>query len=133
MLFNKKILDLENGNYSFSDYFKMNIRTEDLVTFFGYHYELKAINLEKPQLPRSLAAWVDDFLSNYDKLRRLVNLTHEMAVREFLISPIIFELVKRFDVKVDIGSSVYYSDVYLSQSLDAIFQLMIAILEQTNE
>jgi len=111
MLFNKKILDLENGHYSFSDYFKMNIRTEDLVLFFGYRYQLSAIDLEKPKLPSLLKAWIDDFLENYDKLRRLVNLTNEMAVREFLISPIIFELVKRFDVKVDIETSVYYSEV----------------------
>jgi len=111
MLFNKNILDIENGNYSFSDYFKMNVRPEDLAKSFGYRYQLKAINLEKQELPQPLNAWVEDFLSTYDQLRRLVNLTNEMAIREFLISPIIFELVKRFEVKVDIESSVYYSAV----------------------
>jgi len=111
MLFNKNILDIENGDYSFSDYFKMNIRTEDLVMSFGYRYALKEICLAKQELPDSLNAWVDAFLSSYDQLRRLVNLTNEMAIREFLISPIIFELVKHYEVKVDIESSVYYSQI----------------------
>jgi hypothetical protein len=111
MLLNKKILDLNNGHYSFSDYFKMNIRADDLAKLFNYHYELKSINLKKQALPNKIKRWIEAFLSNYDKLRRLVNLSNEMAIREFLISPIIFELVTQFDIKVDIETSVYYSDI----------------------
>ena len=121
MIFNKKILDLKNSNYSFSDYFKINIRPDDLASLFGYSYELKEIAFKKDKLPIELKAWIDDFLSHYDNLRKLVNLTNEMAVREFLISPIIFELVKRFNIKVDIENSVYYSDI-LKGSIDYILR-----------
>lgn len=119
MIFNKKILDLENANYSFNDYFKINIRADDLATLFGYSYELKELEFKDVELSDGLKAWIDDFLSHYDNLRKLVNLTNEMAVREFLISPVIFELVKRFDVKVDIENSVYHSDI-LKGSIDYI-------------
>ena len=119
MIFNKKLLDLKNGNYSFSDYFKMNIRANDLAKIFDYSYELKNIEFQKNELPKELKAWIEEFLGSYDKLRKFVNLTNEMAIREFLISPIIFELVKHFDVKVDIESSVYYNDV-LKGSIDYI-------------
>jgi len=121
MIFNKKILDLENANYSFSDYFKINIRSDDLASLFNYSYELKEIDFKKDELSTDLKAWIDDFLSHYDNLRKLVNLTNEMAVREFLISPIIFELVKRFNVKVDIENSVYYSEI-LKGSIDYILR-----------
>jgi hypothetical protein len=119
MIFNKKILDLKNANYSFSDYFKINIRAEDLAMLFNYTYELKELKFQKNKLPNDLKDWIDDFLSHYDKLRNLVNLSNEMAIREFLISPIIFELVKRFEVKVDIENSVYYSNI-LKGSIDYI-------------
>jgi len=121
MIFNKKILDLENENYSFSDYFKIDIRAEDLASLFDYTYELKEIPFQKNELSDNLKEWIEDFLTHYDKLRNLVNLTNEMAIREFLISPIIFELVKRFDVKVDIENSVYYSEV-LKGSIDYILR-----------
>ena len=121
MIFNKKILDLKNANYSFSDYFKINIRAEDLAMLFNYTYELKEIKFQKNEVSTDLKEWIADFLSHYDKLRNLVNLTNEMAIREFLISPIIFELVKRFEVKVDIENSVYYSDI-LKGSIDYILR-----------
>jgi len=109
MMFNKNILELENHSYSFSDYFKMNIKTKDLAEYFGYDYNWKAINLERDERPHPLKIWIKAFLGSDDQLRRLVNLTNERAMRAFLISPIIFELVKGFNVRVDIDSSVYYS------------------------
>ena len=121
MIFNKKILNLETANYSFSDYFKIDIRAEDLASLFDYTYELKEIPFQKNELSDNLKEWIEDFLTHYDKLRNLVNLSNEMAIREFLISPIIFELVKRFDVKVDIENSVYYSEV-LKGSIDYILR-----------
>ena len=54
MIFNKKILDLENANYSFSDYFKINIRAEDLAILFDYGYELKEIEFKKDELSSEL-------------------------------------------------------------------------------
>jgi len=54
MIFNKKILNLKNANYSFSDYFKINIRAEDLANLFDYNYELKDIEFGSNELPNKL-------------------------------------------------------------------------------
>ena len=70
-------------------------------------------------MPESLQEWLNDFLSNYDKLRKYVNLNSEMAIREFLISPLIFELVKHFNIHVDIETSVYFDNT-LKGNIDYI-------------
>ena len=38
MFLSRNVIDLENGNYTFSDYFKMNIDPENLAKVFGYKF-----------------------------------------------------------------------------------------------
>lgn len=45
-MLNKKI-DLKNGSFSFSDYFKMKIDTDELIAEFGYKYEREKVELKK--------------------------------------------------------------------------------------
>ena len=36
-----KNIDLKNGSFSYSDYFKLNIDTDELLSEFGFDFEKK--------------------------------------------------------------------------------------------
>jgi len=44
LILNRKKLEQEIANYTFSDYFKSKISTENLVELFEYHYKREFIN-----------------------------------------------------------------------------------------
>jgi signal transduction histidine kinase len=98
-----KNIDLKNGSFSFSDYFKINIDIDELTKEFGYKFQ-------KSKLPfEDVNAIVDENLKiDIDMLLEYIDFDTEIAVREFLISPIFISLMKRTKFKLKSEKSVYF-------------------------
>jgi hypothetical protein len=76
-------------SYTFSDYFKMRVSTEDIVEYFGYSKEnarlqLPSSNMELPFL-NNLFDIIEDALLH-------ISLENEITRREFLIAPVMAEV-----------------------------------------
>jgi hypothetical protein len=110
MLLSKNVIDLENGNYNFSDYFKMNIAPENLAKVFGYTFRKDIINFEKNKLNDDFMAWIKEFYNDFLKLNNSIDFCNETAKREFLISPVILKLIKNINIKVKIEEETYYDN-----------------------
>lgn len=80
----------DKASYTFSDYFKLNAYVEDIVAYFGYNFQAQRYLLPQKtidsQRVQQLAQRLDEWLP-------YVNLTNEIAKREFLIAPIVQELI----------------------------------------
>lgn len=113
----RKIID-ENQSYTFSDYFKMRISTEDAVNYFGYskanaRIKLPASEREFPTLV-SLFAIIEDALFH-------ISLENEITRREFLIAPVMAEVRRITDSKLN--SEYWFEYNYqLKGSLDYLLR-----------
>jgi len=136
MYLNRNIIDLENGSYSFSDYFKMNINAKDLAQLFGYKFCIDKVEFKQDILSDDLNKFIKDFEKNFNKIKTKINLNSEIAKREFLVSPIIYELVKSIDIDVDIEANTYF-DKTLRGSIDYVLNnnnnILIAIEAKNSE
>jgi len=119
MYIGKNIIDLENGNYSFSDYFKMDINPKNLAKNFGYRFQVKRLNFKSNPLDDNLKHFAENFYKKIDKVKQKVDLTSEIAKREFLVAPIILELVQNIDIEVDIEANTYF-DKTLKGTIDYV-------------
>jgi hypothetical protein len=111
MFLNKNLIDLENGNYTFNDYFKMNISPTKLVEVFNYKFEINNLGFKDIVLEDDLKSWVNTFNTKFLTLKKNVNFSNEVSKREFLISPIITELVHNYNIKVDTETDVYFDNI----------------------
>ncbi|MGV6808865.1 MAG: hypothetical protein ACWA5U_03215 [bacterium] len=123
---NRHIIDLENGNYAFSDYFKMNITARDLCQVFGYHFEKNWIDFKSAALSNELKSWVKTFSQRLFAIQNKINLNSEMAKREFLIAPIIQELVQHLNIEVDIEANIHVNQC-LKGNIDYILNNQSAV------
>ncbi|WP_448560429.1 hypothetical protein [Trichothermofontia sp.] len=86
--------------YNFSDYFKLDFDSEEILDYFGYRLEMGRLALPQAQVESSeilpLMQRIDAFLPH-------ITLNSEMARREFLIAPILMELIRFVPLKVKVG------------------------------
>ncbi len=85
----KQNIILPENDYTFSDYFKMRLSTEEVLNYFGYskvneRFELPKFSGEIPSI-QSLAEKIEEVLIH-------ISLESEVTRREFLIAPVIFEV-----------------------------------------
>lgn len=90
----------EGKKYTFSDYFNLNNPTEEIVGAFGYSYALEVITLPKATDYDKIA--LENLKATYYKILPRITLTSEIAKREFLIAPILLELVKATESKINV-------------------------------
>ncbi len=76
---------------TFADYFKLNADVDEIVPYFGFSYEAKPCDL--PVTSRPLEG-VAALKTRLEKTLSLVSLTNERARREFLIAPVMLELIQ---------------------------------------
>lgn len=110
----KKVLINPEQSYTFSDYFKLRIRTDEVLGYFGYSKQNEQMTLpvfadEIPQL-RSLADRINEVLIH-------ISLENEITRREFLLAPIMFEVRHLTQAKLN---SEYWIEInnQLKGSLD---------------
>jgi hypothetical protein len=77
-------------SYTFSDYFKLNFAPQDILAYFGVSLQQQSLQL--PQYAGTLDRLTDLKARIEESLPRL-SLTSEMARREFLIAPVLTDLL----------------------------------------
>ncbi|MCK5522217.1 MAG: hypothetical protein KAI83_03695 [Thiomargarita sp.] len=115
----KKSIFKEGKKYTFSDYFEMNNPTEEIVGEFGYSFSYEVINL--PQSTDYNIADIKKLQETYYQIFPKISLNSEFAKREFLIAPILTEIVKNTDSKINVEYAIEV-DEKLSGSLDYLIR-----------
>lgn len=86
----KRSLLSDSDVLTFSDYFKLNIETDEVLTYFGFSF--KSERCELPTTNQALER-VTDLQSRLEETLHHLSLTSETARREFLIAPVLMELI----------------------------------------
>ena len=109
----------ENKKYTFSDYFEMNNPTDEILSELGYSFSIAVIDLpESHDFDKSIIKNLQDTF--YTVFPR-IPLNSEIAKREFLIAPLLLELVKNSQVKINIEYKININDK-LSGFLDYLLR-----------
>lgn len=93
----KKSIFKADKKYTFKDYFDMPYPIEEIIAALGYQYQLSSLTLPQSQQFNHQA--IQELQKSFYTVLPKVNLSSEAARREFLISPLLFEMAKETDVK----------------------------------
>jgi len=121
----KKPIFVENKKYTFKDYFDLPYPTEEIVAALGYTYSLGMINLPKSETCNTDSIKI--LQENYYQVLPKINLTSEAAKREFLIAPILFEVAKESNSKMNVEYPIDIDDK-LSGYLDYLIRSKQALI-----
>ncbi len=118
-------------SYSFSDYFKLNFAPQDILAYFGVSLQRRSLQL--PHYLGELDRLTDLKLRIEESLPRL-SLTSEMARREFLIAPVLTDLLHYTQATLNVEYPVAVSN-QLKGSLDYLLQnhQTFLVIEAKNE
>jgi hypothetical protein len=108
----------ERGTYTFSDYFRLNLEAEDALAYFGYEFEVKNVALPQTAVNRQR---VHDLTTRLQESLPFISLSNETARREFLIAPVITEVVHYTHAKVRVEMPVAVSE-QLQGTFDYLLQ-----------
>lgn len=88
---------LTKKHVTFTDYFKSRIEAPDLVASFGYRFQSQPLAWpKKPAPPQRVQALQERIRES----QPYVNFTSEMARREFLIAPVLAEVIHATHVRL---------------------------------
>ena len=109
----------ENKKYTFSDYFELNIPVDEIITELGYSFRLKEINIPfkteiKPEV-------IERLQNSYYELLPKITLNSEIAKREFMIAPVLYEVIRDIEAKLNIEYPIYI-DEKLSGFIDYLIK-----------
>ncbi|MEA5420008.1 hypothetical protein VB712_12325 [Spirulina sp. CCNP1310] len=118
-------------SYSFSDYFKLNFAPQDILAYFKV--KLQRARLELPHYPGPLDRLADLKARIANTLPRL-SLNSEMARREFLIAPVLTDLLHYTEATLNVEYPVAVNH-QLKGSLDYLLQneQTFLVIEAKNE
>jgi hypothetical protein len=111
-------------DYTFSDYFKLDFEPEDVLSYFGYEMRSESLTLPKSSIP------LPRLFDLRDRLQRTlphISLNNETARREFLIAPVLMELVDLVDAKLKVSYTISV-DRQLKGSLDYFLETKRSLL-----
>jgi len=86
-------------SYTFADYVKLNSEPEEILGYFGYQFESAFLTLPTTQAHLTR---VGDLKSRIEESLPYIGLTSETARREFLIAPVILELIHYTQAKIKV-------------------------------
>jgi hypothetical protein len=117
--------------YTFSDYFKLNFAPQDILAYFSTTLKRRALQL--PRYTGELDRLIDLKARIEESLPRL-SLTSEMARREFLIAPVLTDVLHYTQATLNIEYPVSVSH-QLKGSLDYLLQnkQTFLVIEAKNE
>ncbi|AGF52372.1 slr0184 [Synechocystis sp. PCC 6803] len=118
-------------SYTFSDYFKLNFAPQDILRHFGVTLQRQSLDL--PQYLGPLNRLGDLKTRLEESLPRL-SLTSEMARREFLIAPVLTDVLHYTHANLDVEYPIVVSN-QLKGSLDYLLQndQTFLVVEAKNE
>jgi hypothetical protein len=118
-------------SYTFSDYFKLNFAPQDILAYFGVSLQRRSL-----QLPHYLGHLdrLTDLKSRIEESLPRLSLTSEMARREFLIAPVLTDLLHYTEATLNVEYPVAVSN-QLKGSLDYLLQnhQTFLVIEAKNE
>ncbi len=98
----------EGKKYTFSDYFYFNNPPEEIASEFGYQFETQAIDFtQKTKIEVSEIKKLQDIF--YENLPK-ISLTSEMAKRDFMIAPLLWEIIRHVKAKIKVEYPVEIDD-----------------------
>ncbi len=86
-------------NMTFADFFKLAAEVEDILASFGYSYRFQSCVLQRHEIDRERFA---ELKSNLEAFLPHTSLTSEVARREFLIAPLLMEVVRQTDAQIKV-------------------------------
>ncbi|MCP4657764.1 MAG: hypothetical protein GY856_20340 [bacterium] len=89
----------EGTSATFADYFKLNAYIEDILDCFGYSYRRTKCELPRHEIAEERVAALR---SHLDAVLPHAALTHETARREFLIAPVLMEVVRETGAEIKV-------------------------------
>jgi hypothetical protein len=118
-------------SYTFSDYFKLNFAPQDILAYFSVTLQRRALTL--PRYTGKLDRLTELKARIEESLPRL-SLTSEMARREFLIAPVLTDLLHYTQATLNVEYPVVVSN-QLKGSLDYLLQnhQTFLVIEAKNE
>ncbi|MBX2997447.1 MAG: hypothetical protein KF893_02970 [Caldilineaceae bacterium] len=115
----------EKASYTFLDYFALNVDARDVLSHFGYSFSAETTQL--PQWPVDLVR-IDALRSRISESLPYLSMTSEAAKREFLIAPVLLEVVHHTKAWVRVEYPLVFNDQLkgtLDYYLEAEHRLLI--------
>ncbi|MFM7447740.1 MAG: hypothetical protein ACKO24_03975 [Leptolyngbyaceae cyanobacterium] len=118
-------------SYTFADYFKLNFAPQDILAYFNVSLQRRALNL--PHHAGSLDR-LNDLKARIEESLPRLSLTSEMARREFLIAPVLMDVLHYTQATLNVEYPVVVSH-QLKGSLDYLLQngQAFLVIEAKNE
>lgn len=118
-------------SYTFADYFKLNFAPQDILAYFGVTLQRQSLSLER--FEGTLDRLTDLKNRITESLPRL-SLTSEMARREFLIAPVLMDVLHYTQATLNVEYPVSVNN-QLKGSLDYLLQnhQTFLVIEAKNE
>lgn len=98
------------ANLTFSEYFRLNAEVDEVLAYFGFGFEARPVALPTTQRPLD---GVPELKARLESALRHVSMTTEAARREFLIAPIVIDLINytssrvRVEYAIDAGPQLH--------------------------
>lgn len=118
-------------SYTFTDYFRLNFAPQDILAYFGVTLQRQSSSLERYAGPLDRLADLKNRIT--ESLPRL-SLTSEMARREFLIAPVLMDVLHYTQATLNVEYPVSVNN-QLKGSLDYLLQnhQTFLVIEAKNE
>jgi hypothetical protein len=118
-------------SYSFADYFKLNFAPQDILAYFDVTLQRRSLAL--PRYPGNLDR-LNDLKTRIEESLPRLSLTSEIARREFLIAPVLMDVLHYTNATINVEYPILVSK-QLKGSLDYLLQNREALLviEAKNE
>lgn len=104
--------------YTFADYFKLNHDIDEILDYFGYGFQKQRYSLPRSNLQLQR---LEDLLWRWEEGLLYIGLTSETARREFLIAPVLLEVVRYTQAKLRIEYPLFVNE-QLQGTLDYLLQ-----------
>jgi len=105
--------------YTFSDYFNFNHPTEEILSELGYSFSVEVLKL--PMAEKNEAYKINALIAHFYAILPKVSLNSEIAKRDFMIAPLLSEVITYVDAKINVEYSLDIDD-FLSGSLDYLIR-----------
>lgn len=118
-------------SYTFSDYFKLNFAPQDILAYFGVTLQRQSSTLPRYAGPLDR---LSDLKARIEESLPRLSLTSEMARREFLIAPVLTDVLHYTQASLNVEYPVAVSH-QLKGSLDYLLQSgnTFLVIEAKNE
>ena len=118
-------------SYTFADYFKLNFAPQDILAHFDVSLQRQSLNPTKHSGPLDR---LEDLTTRIEECLPRLSLTSEMARREFLIAPVLTDLLHYTQATLNVEYPVAVSN-QLKGSLDYLLQnhQFFLVIEAKNE